>query len=362
MEKLEIHVMPSIRLNVSLPTMALLAAAVSIACGGSASEPANNHLGSSSMSSSNNVSLAGAVKLRSPVLSFDDTGLSVNDGVTRNGLWDVDSAGIDWEFSLDLGQTWARGEGTSFEVKGDGSKMIWVRARDDLGNTSDIVKVSCLLDTMEPSALEVMPQLEGVTNRLQLSGIEVGARWEYALDDQTLWHPGSGSALGVLGNGLARVRIRQVDVAGNPSEAQAFDLKSPSLLAHEASGNPLQPSFLAPGLQTYLIHGVVVRGDADYVHWDVPKGQQLLSVKLVMYASEDLVAFYALQPNSVFDAGIDTTRMLSFGHMGPNDLNRNVLANTAPALRGEGPMTLWFQQTGPLPTQYAIEVTLAPLN
>jgi hypothetical protein len=69
-----------------------------------------------------------------------------------------------------------------------------------------------------------------------------------------------------------------------------------------------------------------------------------------------------LQPNSVFDAGIDTTRMLTFGPMGPDDLNRNVLANTAPQLRGEGPMTLGFQHAGPLPTQYAIELTLVPTN
>ena len=342
--------------------MVLLGAAVSISCGGSASTPSDNHSDGSGMSSSANVRLAGAVKLRAPVLSFNDTGLSVSDGVTRNGLWDVDSAGIDWEFSLDLGQTWARGEGASFEVKGDGAKMIWVRARDDAGNTSEIVQVSCVLDTMAPSALAVSAQAEGTTNRLQLFGLEPEARWEYSLNGQAPWHPGRGTALGVLGNGLNRVWLRQVDLAGNPSVAQAFDLQSPSLLAHEASGNPLQPSILATGLQTHLIHGIVVRGDADYIRWDIPKGFSVLSVTLVMYESEDLVAFYALQPNSVFDAGIDTTRMLSFGHMGPSDLYRNVLANTPPKLRGEGPMTLWFQQTGPLPTQYAIEVTLAPLN
>lgn len=342
--------------------MALLAAAASLSCGGSSPASADNLLNLSGMPSTSSTTVSQAIKLKAPVLSFNDTGLSVSDGVTRNGLWDVDSAGIDWEFSLDMGQTWLRGEGTSFDVKGDGAKVIWVRARDDAGNKSDIVTVNCVLDTMAPSAPGISLQLEGATNRLQLSGIEPGARWEYALNTQTTWYPGSGPALGVLGNGITQVWLRQVDVAGNPSEAKAFDLQSPSLLVTEASGNPLQPSVLAPGLSTYLIHGVVVKGDADYIRWDVPKGQQLVSVKLVLYASDDLVAFYALQPNSVFDAGTDTTRMLSFGHMGPSDLNRNVLANTAPQLRGEGPMTLWFQQTGPLPTQYAIEVVLAPVN
>lgn len=60
-----------------------------------------------------------------------------------------------------------------------------------------------------------------------------------------------------------------------------------------------------PGLHTYLIHGVVSRGDADYVTWDIPKGQKVLSVKLVQLVSEEEIAFYVLQRNKVFDAGID---------------------------------------------------------
>jgi hypothetical protein len=148
-------------------------------------------------------------------------------------------------------------------------------------------------------------------------------------------------------------------MAGNVSTAQGFDLQNPSVLSHEASGDPLQPSTLVPGLQTYLIHGVVVRGDRDYVTWDIPKGQQLMSVKLVQYVSEDAIAFYALQPSKVFDAGENVSRMLVYGHMGPRDLSRNVLADVPKSKLGEGPMTLWFQQTGLLPTQYAIEVVLA---
>ena len=302
-----------------------------------------------------------AFKLAPPVLSFNDTGLDVTDGITRNGVWDVESDMV-WEFSLDQGATWTRGTGSSFEVKGDGAKMIWVRARDDAGNTSEIVRVNCVLDTMPPAAVAVSGQSEGVTNSLKLSRIEPGARWEYSLDEQRSWAAGQCTALGISGNSLSRIWLRQVDLAGNASGVQAFDLQNQSLISHEASGNPLQPSTLAAGLQTYLIHGVVVRGDADYVSWDIPKGQKLLSVKLVQYVSEDAIAFYALQRNKVFDAGIDVSRMLVYGHMGPSDLGRNVLANVPKSQLGEGAMTLWFQQTGPLPTQYAIEVVLAPAD
>ena len=306
--------------------------------------------------------VTGAVMLRAPVLSFNDTGISVTDGVTQNGLWAVDSAGIDWEFSLDMGGTWSRGVGSTFEVKGDGAKMIWVRAYDEAGNTSEIVRVNCVLDTTPPASVGAQARTEGVTNTLQLSGIEPGARWEYALDPQGAWMPGRGASLGTLGNGISTVWLRQVDMAGNASSPEAFDLIKADRLSHEASGDPLQPSVLAQGLQTMLIHGVVVRGDADYVRWDTPKGQQLLSVKLVQYVSEDAIAFYALQRKQAFDAGIDVSRMLVYGHMGPSDLGRNVLANVPKTALGEGAMTLWFQQTGPLPTQYAIEVVLTPAN
>ncbi len=331
-----------------------------MACGGSGGNPE-----ASAMSSMGNMQpppATGAVILKAPVLTFNDTGLNVSDGVTRNGRWGVESADIDWEFSLDQGATWTRGVGGSFDVMGDGAKVIWVRARDDAGNTSEIVRVNCVLDTMAPAAVNIAPQRDGVTNTLKLSGIEPGARWEYSLDQQRTWLPGQGLGLGVLGNNLSSIWLRQVDLAGNASAAQTFELQSPSMLAHEASGDPLQPSILAQGLQTYLIQGVVVSGDADYVRWDIPKGQQLVSVKLVQYVSEDKVAFYALQANQVFDAGVDVKRMLVYGHMGPSDLSRNVLANLPKSQLGEGAMTLWFQQTGSLPTQYAIEVTLAPAD
>jgi len=302
-----------------------------------------------------------AVVVSPPVLSFNDTGLSVTDGITRNGRWEV-ASDINWEFSLDQGTSWRRGAGSFFEVTGDGAKMIWVRAFDDAGNTSEIVRVNCVLDTTAPGALGVAGETEGVTNSLKLSRIEPGARWEYSLDEQRSWAAGQCSALGILGNNLSRIWLRQMDLAGNASGAQAFDLRSPNLVTHEASGNPLQPSVLTPGLQTYLIHGVVVRGDADYVRWDIPRGQKVQSVKLVQYVSEDAIAFYALQRNTVFDAGVDVSRMLVYGHMGPSDLGRNVLANLPKTQLGEGAMTLWFQQTGPLPTQYAIEVVLAPAD
>ena len=304
----------------------------------------------------------GAVILKPPTLSFTDTGLSVSDGITRNGLWAVDSD-LSWEFSLDQGASWTLGSGKSFEVKGDGPKMIWVRARDNAGNTSEVVVVTCVLDTMPPSPVNVTASVDGFTQTLQVGGLESGAKWEYSLDNMMSWYAGSGLGLGTLGNGLSKIWLRQVDMAGNASTPQIFELPTAgSGMSHEASSNPLQPSTMSKGLLTMLIHGVVVRGDADYVRWDIPKNHKLDSVKLIRYVSDDAIAFYAVQASGIFDAGVDVSRMLVYGHMGPSDLNRNVVANVPIEKLGEGPMTIWFQQTGLLPTEYAIEIRFQFVN
>jgi len=334
-------------LGVSLGLLSMM-----VSCGGSGS----------GMESASSVPNTGSVVLMPPKLSFSDTGLSVSDGITRNGFWAVESD-FSWEFSLDQGKTWTLGSGGSFEVKGDGPKMIWVRARDNAGNTSEIVVVTCVLDTMAPAPVSVTASVDGFTRTLEVAGLEANAKWEYSLNNKMNWNSGSGSGLGTLGNGLNMIWLRQVDVAGNASEAQVFDLSAAgSGMSHEASTNSLQPSTMAKGLLTMLIHGVVVRGDADYVRWDIPKNHRLKSVKLVRYISDDAIAFYAIQSSNVFDAGVDVSRMLVYGHMGPADLNRNVVANIAPEKLGEGPMTIWFQQTGTLPTEYAIEISLQAVN
>lgn len=329
-------------------------------CGGSSdlAEPAT-----APMPGSPGANPPARVTLKAPVLSFTDTGLSVSDGVTFNGLWSVTNDGLGWEYSLDQGRTWTRGAGGFFEVRGDGPKMIWVRSVDDAGNTSEIVMVTCVLDTRPPDAVAVTPSGSGTTRTLQINGLETGAHWEYSLDGQQSWRRGAGNSLGVLGNGLGAVALRQVDIAGNVSMPQTIRLDDPASDSwHEASGNAMQPSTLSTsGSRVFVVHGSVIRGDADFIRWDVPSGHRLTSVQLVHYASEDKIAFYALQRAAVFDAGVDVNRMMVYGHMGPSDLGHNVVSGVALDQLGAGPMTLWFQQTGPLPTTYALEIQLQPM-
>ena len=332
------------------------------ACGGGGSNPQASNSGVSQDLVGMSPSPEKVPKvLPKPVLSFSDTGLSVSDGVTHIGAWQVSSI-ESWEVSFDMGATWTRGQGDFFNVQGDGAKTIWVRARDDLGNTSEIVVVSCVLDTMPPAAVQAAVVSQDFTRLVKISGIEEQGRWEYSVDDQRTWLPGSGDRLALLGNALPVLWLRQIDLAGNKSPNERVNLQETSSTTwHEASGNPLQPSVLSlQQARTVVIHGSVMRGDADYVRFDIPVGQRLQSTRLVHYVSPDPIAFYALQRAPVFDAGFDVSRMLVYGHMGPQDLNRNVLQDIAPSQLSAGPMTLWFQQTGPQATQYAIELVFQP--
>lgn len=301
--------------------------------------------------------------LAKPVLSFTDTGLNVTDGVTHIGAWQVSSLEA-WEYSFDMGITWIRGLGDSFDVLGDGAKTIWVRARDDLGNTSEIVIVSCVLDTMPPPAVQAQLVSQDLTRLVRINGLEQQGRWEYSVDDQRTWLQGTGDRLAVLGNALPVLWLRQVDLAGNKSPLERVNLLEPgSPTWHEASGHPLQPSLLSlQQARTVVLHGSVVRGDADYIRWDIPVGHRLQALRLVRYVSADPIAFYALQRAAVFDAGVDVGRMLVYGHMGPQDIQRNVLQDAAPGPLVAGPMTLWFQQTGSEVTDYAIELVFQPLE
>jgi len=300
--------------------------------------------------------------LAKPVLSFSDTGLSVTDGVTSFGGWRVNSP-ESWEYSFDMGKTWNRGQGGFFEVQGDGAKTIWVRAFDNMGNTSEIEMVSCVLDTMPPAAVQAAVVTQDQTRLVKVSGVENQGQWEYSLDDTRTWLTGTGDSLALMGNALTVLWLRQVDLAGNRSPLERvnlLELDSPTW--HEASGIALQPSVLSlQQARTVVIHGSVVKGDADYVRWDIPVGQRLQALRLVHYVSPDQIAFYALQRAAVFDAGFEVSRMLVYGHMGPQDLKRNVLQDVAPSQLAAGPMTLWFQQTGPQATEYAIELVFQPL-
>jgi hypothetical protein len=304
-----------------------------------------------------------AVRIPPPSLSFDDTGVSVSDGLTSNGKWWVGDLpdGLGWEYSLDMGRTWIRGGGGGFEVTGDGSKTIWVRAFDAQGNTSEIVMTSCTLDTTAPAAPQLGALAGAVLPAIRIAGLEPMATWEYSVDEQRSWIPGRGDTIAFAGNTIRRVWWRQADAAGNRSQAALAVLDEPDAAGWiEASGAPLAPTALPRWEGTLLLHGEIWRPDTDFVRFDVPAGQRLRALRLVHYASPDPIAFYALQRGPVFDAGTDVQRMIAWKHLGPADRLANLLAQVDAGALGPGPLVLWVNQTGGERTDYAIEIELGP--
>ncbi len=301
------------------------------------------------------------VVLPAPILSFNDTGVSISDGITFNGKWSVASLldGLGWEYSLDEGRTWIRGEGDGFEVTGDGRKTIWVRSFDLFGNTSEIVMTSCTLDTTAPAAPQVGLAAGATLPTLRMEGLEPMATWEYSLDDQRSWNPGRGSTLTFAGNAVRRVWTRQRDAAGNPSPAVPMMLDDPASPGWiEVSGMPMMPSALPRWHGALALHGEVSKPDSDFVRIEVPAGQRLRALRLVHYDSVDPIAFYALQRGSVFDAGTDVQRMIAWKHLGPEDRAINLLEAVDAAALGAGFFVLWINQTGTDLTRYAIEIEI----
>ena len=218
--------------------------------------------------------------------------------------------------------------------------------------------VTCTLDTTAPQAPVAVPSAGDITTVLSLQNLEQSSIWEYSLDQGQSWIRGSGKAIIATGNVLTSLLVRQQDAAGNASEPIDLDLGMTGGGAHELSNDPTRPSAVGSLEHTLLVHGDIVRGDADFVSLEVPAGFRLRSVEFVLYESDDKISFYAMQRNGVFDAGIDTTRMLGYGHFGPEDLKRNLLDGIPSAQLGPGPLTIWINQTGMLPTRYALQVTI----
>jgi hypothetical protein len=186
-----------------------------------------------------------------------DTGLSATDRITANSTLQV--LGLEenasWEFSLDGGNSWSRGSGSSFEMA-DGryeAGQVQVRQADRAGNPSPALTslAALTVDTLAAApglALAVdsgSSSTDRLTNNgtLNLSGLEEGSSWEYSLNGGSSWQAGSGSNL-VLADGsyaAGQVRVRQTDAAGNTSPA----LTSLAALTVDSAASPTPVAALA---------------------------------------------------------------------------------------------------------------------
>jgi hypothetical protein len=194
-----------------------------------------------------------------------DSGVSQVDRITNNGLVKVESLekGSTWEYSLDGGSLWAKGDGDTLSVTEIGSKNILVRQTDAAGNLSQIAALDFILD----SAVNV-PQLrlindtgrseiDRITNSgiIKIDALENGASWEWSFSGSTLWSKGTGNALTLTGDGVKNVLVRQVDVAGNTSISASLQFEL------DTKAPPLAPVFINPGSAVSFISGYATAGN-----------------------------------------------------------------------------------------------------
>ncbi len=87
----------------------------------------------------------------------EDTGID-GDKITHNKAVNVGGLEADasWEYSLDSGNTWTTGNGTSFELASDTqyiANQVQVRQTDKSGNTGDAVSMAAVTtDNSNPTA------------------------------------------------------------------------------------------------------------------------------------------------------------------------------------------------------------------
>jgi len=160
-----------------------------------------------------------------PTLVMLDSGADDTDRITRFGSLSVTGlvSGASWQYSLDSGSSWVVGVGTALSLTGDGVKLVMVRQVDATGTESsnDSAVFRFTLDTtITPPTLSFPVGLTNVSS-VGVTGIELGASWQYSVDGGSQWFGGSGGSFTLPDGSYAAnaVRVQQTDIAGNTAMA-----------------------------------------------------------------------------------------------------------------------------------------------
>lgn len=187
-----------------------------------------------------------------------DSGLSDSDGVTNDVVVNFDSNGEistqSWSYSLDAGETWAEGTGSSFSLADNTTYAIGdiqVKQTDAAGNESvvgsndsEIVTDSIALDApsfvLHADTGESDSDFITSDTTIDVTLDAEAASWEYSLDSGVTWVEGSGTSFemgGLQTYEVGQIQVRQLDLAGNVSAAASNEVvfESDSLPAPEVA-------------------------------------------------------------------------------------------------------------------------------
>ncbi|RQR64585.1 hypothetical protein DIE18_05115 [Burkholderia sp. Bp9125] len=194
-----------------------------------------------------------------------DSGSSASDHITNVGTLNLTGieTGATVQYSVDNGAHWS----TSFGAL-EGTNNVQVRQIDVAGNTSSATSFSFTLDTSAAAPGVALATDSGssasdhITNvgTLNLTGIETGATVQYSIDNGAHWNT-SFSAV----EGTNNVQVRQIDVAGNISNATSFnftlDTTAPSTLSWQYSGNTLTANTDTSNVWKVTVHDNTTNAD-----------------------------------------------------------------------------------------------------
>ncbi|WP_260455969.1 Ig-like domain-containing protein [Burkholderia stagnalis] len=194
-----------------------------------------------------------------------DSGSSASDHVTNVGTLNLSGVetGATVQYSVDNGGHW----NTSFSAV-EGTNNVQVRQIDVAGNTSSATSFSFTLDTSAAAPGVALTTDSGssasdhITNvgTLNLTGIETGATVQYSVDNGGHWNTSFSAA-----EGTNNVQVRQIDVAGNISNAASFnftlDTTAPSTLSWQYSGNTLTATTDTSNVWKVTVHDNTTNAD-----------------------------------------------------------------------------------------------------
>jgi Ca2+-binding RTX toxin-like protein len=167
-----------------------------------------------------------------------------SDRITKNPTINVTGLepGARWEYTTDFNAqtkkgTWVTGTGNSFNVAPGAYKAGQVRVRqfDVAGNPSANTSFAAFTVDVSPPATPSLSLAVGA-DTINVAGLESGATWQYSVSSgkQGTWLTGTGNSFNVAPGAYktGQVRVRQFDVAGNPSPANtsfaAFTVGAPA--------------------------------------------------------------------------------------------------------------------------------------
>lgn len=161
-----------------------------------------------------------------PTLSLANNTGNPTDKITSDGKVNVAKleAGVSWNYSVDNGNTWNLGSGSSFTLTSDGNKSVLVKQTDTAGNESSVGRLDFTLTATQPLAPKISLAFDtgnpadSITNNGQVNVIvENGESWQYSVNQGTSWEKGSGSSFVVTGDGAKKVLVKKIDASGTSS-------------------------------------------------------------------------------------------------------------------------------------------------